>query len=165
MGAFGEFLGFDGRIDRVGYLWRSVAAVALIVILACAGAALLINVVRPTGAERYEVGSQALTDAIVLLVLWSTIALASRRLRDMGLEPAHIVPLYVALWVVNVVLLEPLSRQTPEAFGSLEAAWTVLQVLAVVPLLFWPGREVVTPLARFDRPEPTAYLNWRESGG
>ena len=39
----------------------------------------------------------------------------------MGLEPAHFVPLYAALWVVNAVLLEPMSRLQPQTFGVLEA--------------------------------------------
>jgi uncharacterized membrane protein YhaH (DUF805 family) len=164
MGAFGEFFGFDGRIDRLGYFWRSLGAAVLIVIAASAGAALLIFVVRPAGDARYEFGAQALTVAVVLLALWSTVALASRRLRDMGLEPAHIVPLYAALWVINVVLLQPLSRQQPDAFGALELGWVALQALAVIPLLCWPGHEAAAPQAHFDRVEPTAYLNWRGDG-
>ena len=36
MGAFGEFFGFDGRIDRLGYFWRTLGAAVLIVVAACA---------------------------------------------------------------------------------------------------------------------------------
>jgi uncharacterized membrane protein YhaH (DUF805 family) len=109
-------------------------------------------------------GAQAIMVAVVLLALWAGTAIASRRLRDMGMEPAHIVPLYAALWVVNVVLLEPLSRQQPETFGALEAGWVILQLLAAIPLLFWPSSHAVRPRAIFERPEPTTYLNWREGG-
>ena len=101
----------------------------------------------------------------MLLALWSAKwRWPACRLRDMGLEPAHIVPLYAALWVVNVALLQPLSRQQPDAFGSLELGWAALQALAAIPLLFWPGREAAAPQAHFDRAEPTAYLNWRGDG-
>jgi uncharacterized membrane protein YhaH (DUF805 family) len=165
MGAFGELFGFDGRVNRLGYLLRSFVAGAAITLLAAGGAALLAYAVRPGGAEHYELGVQALTVTTVLLVLWSTVALASRRLRDIGVEPAHVVPLYAALWVVNSVLLQPLSLQDPTSFGAMEIGWAGLQCFAIVPLLFWPGRDVVRRVASFDRPEPTAYLDWREHGG
>ena len=109
MGAIGEIFGFEGRISRLGYFWRSVAVVIGIVALALGGAAVILSLVRPLGLGDYE-ASRWLTIVVVLLVLWSSFALASRRLRDMGLEPVHILPLFAALWVINTVLLEPLSR-------------------------------------------------------
>jgi uncharacterized membrane protein YhaH (DUF805 family) len=162
MGAFGEFFGFDGRLDRLGFLWRSVAAATALILLSVSGSQLLLAVVRPLGEGRYELGTQALTVATVLAALWVSAALGSRRLRDIALEPAHIVPLYAALWVVNAVLLAPLSRQLPASFGLAEVGWLVLQIVAALGLLLWPGREAVAPQAHFDRAEPTAYLNWRE---
>jgi uncharacterized membrane protein YhaH (DUF805 family) len=161
----GEFFGFDGRVSRLGYLWRSI--VAAIGIAALAGVSLwaLTNlqasdgVSGPVGVER-----NVITGAF-LLALWSTFALASRRLRDMGLEPAHIVPLYAALWVVNAVLLEPISRIDPRNFGSFETWWVATQWLVAIPLLIWPPRTraKIPQRSMYEPDQPTAYLNWRET--
>ncbi|HLY79901.1 MAG TPA: DUF805 domain-containing protein [Caulobacteraceae bacterium] len=164
MGAISELFGFEGRIGRVGYLCRSIAVVALVLALALEGSAALMRLVRPMGLGDYESANHALTIGVALLALWSSLALASRRLRDMGLEPAHILPLFVALWVVNTVLLEPLSRLRPDSFGVLETSWAALQAAAMLPLLFWPGRSSarIAP-AGYEPSGPTAYLDWRGS--
>jgi len=161
----GQFFGFDGRVSRLGYLWRSI--VVAIAIAALAGVTLwaLTNVLVPDGVTG-PVGVQrdVITGAF-LLALWASFALASRRLRDMGLEPAHIVPLYAALWVVNAVLLEPMSRFDPRNFGAIEAVWVAMQWLAAVPLLFWPPRAgSASKRAVYEPDQPTAFLNWRETG-
>lgn len=164
MGAIGELFGFEGRISRLGYFWRSVAVVIGIVALALGGAAVTLSLVRPLGLGDYEEASRWLTIAVVLLVLWSSFALASRRLRDMGLEPVHILPLFAALWVINTVLLEPLSRLHPDSFGVIEGSWAMLQAAAAIPLLFWPGRAPRAEVrAGYEPAGPTAYLDWRGS--
>ena len=165
MGAIGELLGFEGRISRLGYFWRAVAAVIGIVALALGGGAAALSLIRPLGLGDYEEASRWLAITVLLLVLWSSFALASRRLRDMGAEPVHILPLFAALWVVNTVLLEPLSRMHPGGFGILEGSWALLQTAAAIPLLLWPGRPAPTPVrAGYEPTGPTAYLDWRGGG-
>ena len=164
MGAISELFGFEGRIGRLGYLSRSIVVLIMVLALALEGSAALMRLVRPLGLGEYDGASRALTITVALLVLWTSLALASRRLRDMGLEPAHILPLFVALWVVNTVLLEPLSRLRPDNFGLLEPSWAALQAAAALPLLFWPGRSSgrIAP-AGYEPSGPTAYLDWRGS--
>jgi uncharacterized membrane protein YhaH (DUF805 family) len=165
MGAFGEFFGFDGRISRLGYLGRGIGSAIGAIALAIGGGAALIFIVKPMGLAGFEAGTRWLTIAIILLWLWSSFALATRRLRDMGLEPTHIVPLYGAFWVVGVGLLTPLSRFHPESFSVMETTWMTLQSAAMIPLLLWPGRHAPAPLpVGYEPPRPTAYLNWREHG-
>jgi uncharacterized membrane protein YhaH (DUF805 family) len=164
MGAIGELFGFEGRISRLGYFWRCIAVVIGIVALALGGAAATLSLVRPLGLGDYQEASRWLTIIVVLLVLWSSFALASRRLRDMGLEPVHILPLFAALWVINTVLLEPLSRLHPGSFGMIEGSWAMLQAVAAVPLLLWPGRQSPVAVRTGYEPDgPTAYLDWRGS--
>jgi uncharacterized membrane protein YhaH (DUF805 family) len=162
----GEFFGFDGRINRLGYLWRSVAVMLALGLVAAGAVAAGVFVLRPRGLADLEVWGQRLAMAMALLALWSGLALASRRLRDMGLEPAHVVPLYAALWVINVVLVEPLARLYPGDFTLLHGGWIGLQLLVAVPLLFWPSRARPPPAPpQFVRAEPTAYADWRSSAG
>ena len=165
MGAFGEFLGFDGRISRLGYLWRSVVAALGIGVLAAGGVFAMI-VVRPQSVTGgVDAWMQWLITGLTLFGLWIGIALAGRRLRDMGLEPAYIVPFWVALWVVNTVLLAPMSDLWPQRYHALEDGWAVLQFMSALPLLFWPGRPPAEPVRTgYEPAEPTQYLNWRGGG-
>jgi uncharacterized membrane protein YhaH (DUF805 family) len=164
VGAVGQLFSFDGRINRLGYLLRSLAA--LLLLSAVCGLALLAVafIIRPDGVAGMSLWFERVTLAVSLFALWSGFALASRRLRDMGLEPAYIIPAYAALWVINTVLLAPLSRLDPDDYGAPEMAWEVLRFLAAIPLLFWPGRarrEQPGP-AEYAHVEPTAYINWRD---
>jgi uncharacterized membrane protein YhaH (DUF805 family) len=166
MGVLSEFLGFDGQVGRLGYLWRSVVACVALMILAVVGTSALALVLRPQSVMGAVDLAKDVLIGVYLLALWSGFALGARRLRDMGLEPAHIVPVYAALWVVNAVLVEPMSRADPNHFAALEFGWNALQWVIGVPLLFWPSSERRPEAAKsYDLPsQPTAYLNWRESG-
>ena len=165
MGAFGELLGFEGRINRLGYLWRMILVWLALAVLVVAGIAALVFVVKPLGLGDYQTGVQWMTIGAVLLALWDGLALASRRLRDMGLEPVYIVPLYAALWVVNAVLLQPISQLEPQRFGMLEIGWGGLQLLTAIPLLFWPGRLApARVVASYEPTGPTDRMDWRANG-
>jgi uncharacterized membrane protein YhaH (DUF805 family) len=168
MGFLSEFFGFDGRIDRLGYLWRSLVAGASIGGAGAAAFLGLLFVAQPQGLTGVDVWSERLLTGFALLALWAGLALASRRLRDMGLEPVYVVPLFVALWVVDQALIAPLSRIQPESFGVLEDGWEALRWFVAVPLLFWPGRAAAAspPAAKasFEPAAPTQQLNWRQGG-
>jgi uncharacterized membrane protein YhaH (DUF805 family) len=163
MGGLGELFGFDGRINRLGYLWRAALVGAGLAGLAALSAFALATL-HPGGMGDFEVWTQRLTMAVILLGLWAGFALTTRRLRDMGLEPAHVAPPFAALWVGNAELLQPMARLQPQTYGAAEAAWLVLQVLFGILLLFWPSREpgaAAQPV--YATAHPASYLDWRES--
>jgi uncharacterized membrane protein YhaH (DUF805 family) len=162
--ALGELFGFDGRINRLGYLWRMLLTALLLFGIALVTTLLVMFVIRPTGVEDLFVWIQRLSVGFALLGLWAGVGLASRRLRDMGFEPAHIVPIYAALWVVNMTLLRPMARLDPTDYALPEWGWEGFQYLVILPLLLWPGRPRTEPAApaEYAHPEPTAYLNWRD---
>lgn len=163
MGTLGGFFGFDGRLGRLGYLWRSLVAQVGLTLAMLAGLGFLAVDIR--GFDGHSAWGRWLILTVMLLALWANFALVSRRLRDMGFEPTYIVPFYAALWVVSVVLLEPFAMLHPGSFGMLKHSWATLQYAAAIPLLFWPGRPPSEPRApTYEPAAPTAYLNWRESG-
>ena len=162
MGAFEELFGFEGRINRLGFLWRNLVVGLGMGTMAAGGRIILQTVVRPMGLGGYDAGARGLAVGVVLLVVWSSIAIACRRLRDLALEPAHVVPLYLALWVVYSALLRPLIQLQPASFGLYTVCWAMLLAMPTLSLLFLPGRPMERPLpAGYEPPQPTAYLNWR----
>ena len=163
MGGLGELFGFDGRINRLGYVGRSLIVGAGLAGLAALGATALATL-RPGGLDAFQVWTQRMTMAVILLGLWAGFALTTRRLRDMGMEPAYVVPIYAALWVINVELLQPMAQMQPESYAPIETAWLVAQVLAGIVLLFWPTRALSAAQQRlYAAAQPASYLDWRES--
>jgi uncharacterized membrane protein YhaH (DUF805 family) len=164
MSAFWEFFGFDGRLGRFGYLWRSAMAFAAIV--GFAGGAIL---VLPAALDAAPLARITDADQVVIAIamgaaLWSGFALACRRLRDMGLEPALLVPAYVAVWVMNALVLQPLAEARPDLYGLFEDGWSIFQWAVALPLLLWPSAPAPRGVTYYyERAEPTAYVNWRES--
>jgi len=164
MGAFSEFFGFDGRLNRLGYLWRLIVSTVALSLILILGGIVLAMALRPQGLAGFETWYGRLAVTVILLGLWTSFALASRRLRDIGFEPTYIVPVYAALWVVDVVLLEPLGRLHPDDLGVLTHAWAVSELLVSATLALWPGRAPRAPApAEYAPAEPTSYMNWRES--
>ena len=163
MSAIGELFGFEGRISRLGYLWRTLGVGLGIGAVAFVGRTLLTAFVRPSGLAGYEASAHGLAVGIVLLAIWSSAAITTRRIRDMGLEPVHILPAYVALWVVYTQVLQPLSQMPADKYGLLLAGWAAMQALPPLSLLLWPSHSPPPPvLASYEPAQPTAYLDWRE---
>jgi uncharacterized membrane protein YhaH (DUF805 family) len=158
----GEIFGFDGRINRLGFLVRATLAACGVTGLGMAGA-LALTTFSPGGLADYQVWTQRLSMAVMLLGLWAGFALTTRRLRDMGIEPAHVAPPYAALWVGNAELLQPMARLQPLTYGSGEAAWIVAQMLAGLLLLAWPSRATSEPAPHpaYVSAHPAAYVDWR----
>lgn len=162
MGSLSEIFGFDGRVNRLGYMARGVLVAAGLAGLGMAGA-LALATLSPAGLGSLETWTQRLRIAVILLGLWAGFALTTRRLRDMGIEPAHLAPPYAALWVGNAELLAPMARLQPQTYGAVEAAWIVLQVMVGILLLFWPSRTPSEPAPHgvYAIPHAATYVDWR----
>jgi uncharacterized membrane protein YhaH (DUF805 family) len=139
MGGFGELFGFDGRLNRLGYLSRALIAALLVAAITLGGGMAFKFGLRPPGMTDIVTWTRRVSMLAGLVGLWSGSALSARRLRDMGFEPAHILPIYAALWVINTVLLRPLASLYPDGYDAPEDVWIGLQAMAALPLLFWPS--------------------------
>ena len=165
MSMFGELLGFDGKVTRIGYLARSVAMGAILTGAAALATWALATLLHPDGMVGALLGGRQIVMGALLVALWSSFALGVRRLRDMGLEPTYIVPFYAALWLADILVLGPMARLDPGRYAALESAWRVIAVIILLPLLLWPPRRGRKgPTLHEKAPPHTRYLDWRESG-
>jgi uncharacterized membrane protein YhaH (DUF805 family) len=162
-----EFFTFEGRLDRLGYLWRCAALLFVLAGLESVGRNMLVVLLGEHGLFGVRTWTEWATAAVLLLAAWAALALSSRRLRDMGAEPAWVVPLYGFLCSVGIGLGEPMLRLAPAPFDSAEAVAMMMPSLAAVPLIIWPGRRSAMPKARSDYQSAahTAYVDWRSASG
>jgi uncharacterized membrane protein YhaH (DUF805 family) len=162
-----EFFTFEGRLDRLGYLWRCAALLIVLAGLESFGRNLLVVLMGEHGLFGVRTWTEWSTAAVLLLAAWASLALSSRRLRDIGAEPAWVVPLYGFMCSVGIGLGEPFIRLAPPPFDSAGAVAMMLPSLAAVPLIIWPGRRPAEPRPRAEYPSTahTAYVDWRSVPG
>lgn len=161
-----EFFGFDGCIDRIGYVSRGAVVATVLCAVAVGGERFLDYALN--GGSLFGIRTWAEWGAYTLLALaaWAALGLTSRRLRGMGAEPAWVVPIYGFLCSAGVGLDERWLRIAPSPYNSIETVALLLLGLTAAPLLIWPSRPrppALPPFAVFDPGGHTAYVNWREN--
>jgi uncharacterized membrane protein YhaH (DUF805 family) len=136
---------FRGRLSRRAYLGWSLVAIALTTALAVAllmlGAILAVLHVDPKAGPR--VLGIAMAVVTTLVALWTSLALAARRIRDIGQNPLAILGLYVGIVLLDGQILTrltevrffwPFDAQTP--VGALAG------IALLLVLLLWPGADM-----------------------
>jgi uncharacterized membrane protein YhaH (DUF805 family) len=139
----GALFGFQGRLARLAFLGWNLAAMALVAAIALAYLALgtglsgLLSGIR--GAPTFFGAATGLTCAAA--GIWMTLALTTKRVRDIGLAP---LPLVVAATAVLMVDHYSLTRLTELRFFPPFANYTPLGGLLaftwLVLLICWPGK-------------------------
>jgi len=165
MQAMSAFFDFDGRLGRLDFVWRCAVLAGVADCLAVFGRAVLMVAIGPEGLFGVRTWADWGVVAIVAVAAWSALSLVSRRLRDIGAEPAWVVPAAGFAISLFAALGEPLVRWAPPPFDAPEPASLGALALAAAALAVWPrgGARPAAETPRFDPRVPTAYVNWRES--
>lgn len=135
---------FRGEIGRVRYL-AGFSLLLVMTIVVMVAATLLGAAAAPLRSPLLTTG---LAVVLAALAYWSTMALAARRLRDIGLNP----------WLVlgGLFLLGVAERFLP--FGLPDLAWLepmatpvsgLIGSLVLAGMLLWPGKDADADLAAF----------------
>lgn len=165
MDPFWAYFDFDGRLDRLGFAVRCLVVTAVAWILVSygrSGVGFLLDGSGVFGVRTWSAWAQLL---VLMAAAWATLALASRRLRDMGAEPAWVVPIWGVLCSVGVELGGPWTRLAPPPMDWVAAF--LLPGLSAIPLLLWPsrsGRRDPAAATDLQSAQPTAYVDWRSPG-
>ena len=115
---------FRGRLNRRQYFLGNLAIGG---VLAALGAALIgFSELAPTASPTLAMGVDAMLLVIAApIAVWSALSLQARRLRDIGLEPLIVIP----LWICTLGL----AQSWPMIAASIS--------LALFACLYaWPGR-------------------------
>jgi uncharacterized membrane protein YhaH (DUF805 family) len=150
--------GFQGRLARLAFLGWNLAGMALVAVMAVA---FLVLGAGLSGLLSGLHGAPAILGAITGLScgvagIWTTLALTTKRIRDVGLAPW---PLIIGATAILMVDYYSLTRLTEVRFFAPFAKYTPLGGLFAVAwiafLICWPSASEPVPDAPRNRdPEP-----------
>jgi uncharacterized membrane protein YhaH (DUF805 family) len=147
----GFFFGFNARLGRLHYFLSSIGlAVGMAVIVL----AVMSLAFRSAGAGATPPAGWILLPALCLVpfALWATISLQSMRIRDIGWNPAYVVPLWILFCVIDAYV----AIEVPEwGIGSNHAQTMVgglVNLFLTLALMFWPGTSREEGPPTFDEP-------------
>jgi uncharacterized membrane protein YhaH (DUF805 family) len=134
---------FRGRINRLSYflgslgLGLAVIVVAVVVVLATVGAG---------GIEALKADPLRVLPAVLLLLLlllpafWIGFSLQARRIRDMGFNPALVIPGMIFYVAVDHALAAAMSGGAAVSASGHTLIYPFVSLAYSGALLFWPGK-------------------------
>jgi uncharacterized membrane protein YhaH (DUF805 family) len=150
---------FRGRLNRIQYFLGgcglALALVALAVIL-------FVGALSGRSSGRPDIASLGLTALFCLVVLvplyaWISFSLQARRFRDIGWEPAFVIPAWIGLDVLDRILVMAAPQFAVSAGAGVSLLGLLLNLGLGLCLLFWPGRpgyDIGSVAAVFDDAPP-----------
>jgi uncharacterized membrane protein YhaH (DUF805 family) len=160
---FDALFGFGGHLGRLAYLGWSIALVGLAAVVGVATAVIsipLIMVFPPLGVLA------ALP--LVVFSVWSSLALMTKRIRDIGLPPLAVIGAVFLVQLIDTVAIArltdmrffaPFEYSTPLG-AFVTAAFTVF-------LLLWPSEDLPStgaPSDARDAADPYGRMGRRDFG-
>lgn len=149
------FFGFGGRIGRLRYFVSSIAlGIAMVFLVAFA----FVGAITQSGGK----GSGSVLSGFVPLLfiaplfLWSSLALQAKRIRDIGWNPAMVIP----AWMTISVFATMLTVFTGGKGGGLSMLGGMINLTMSIVLLAWPGdgnRDDGGAFGTYHAPEPLRY--------
>lgn len=146
----GFFFGFNMRLGRLHYFLSSLG---LGVFIAAIVFSMFAFVFRNGAHGTMPSASGLLIPALffILVVLWVNTSLMSMRIRDIGWNPAYVVPVWLLIFFVDAFV----AFEIP-AFGVRNGHQTIVGGLVnlglSLALLFWPGSSYDSSTPTFSEP-------------
>jgi uncharacterized membrane protein YhaH (DUF805 family) len=147
----GYLFGFNARIGRLKYFLSSILLAIVITVMIFAMVTSSIHGLAQ-GASLSQMKGPLI--GIVVIFALASFMLNSMRLRDIGWDPVCVIPLWIALAVLDRVI----AAKIPAVSLGHDHPGTIVGALVnlglVLALMFWPSgsRETWTP--NFDAPPP-----------
>jgi uncharacterized membrane protein YhaH (DUF805 family) len=153
---------FRGRINRLQYWLGSMGmgffvALVLLTPLVMAGA----SASHGGGAAGALAGlglMALLAVPTLVIACWVGLSLQARRIRDIGLDPVIVMPLWILIGVADKLLTPGFPHLTAVQLATPSVAAIVINLIGGAALCFWPGRgDGPRDLGGgFDLPDPDA---------
>jgi uncharacterized membrane protein YhaH (DUF805 family) len=170
----GFLFGFNARLGRMHYF---LATIALAVVMTAICFAIASYVIQNTPKGNLSTVSLMTWPVIAAMAFfgWMTFTLQSMRIRDIGWDPVCVIPVWIALLVIDHVVAGRIPSWSlgRNHDGTIVGALTNLVLL--LALTFWPsgdyqspmfggGQEPTRPSPRTDTTSPAAARLARVTG-
>jgi uncharacterized membrane protein YhaH (DUF805 family) len=136
----GFIFGFHLRVGRLRYFLMTLAFGLVLAVLAIVVGGFAYRYVI---IEHGSVTSLSMIPILVLVALmfWGSIFLASMRIRDIGWNPAFVIPIWYLLIAVDFYVARTMPQFAMEKghIGTMVGA--SLELIASLALMFWPSTE------------------------
>jgi len=143
--------GFNARIGRLHYFLSTILLGVVITVMTFAVASTSLGGLAQ-GASLSQMKGPLI--GIVLMFALASFMLYSMRFRDIGWDPVCVIPLWIALVVVDRVI----AAKIPAVSLGHDHPGTIVGVLVnlglVLALLFWPSGAHETETPNFGAPPP-----------
>jgi uncharacterized membrane protein YhaH (DUF805 family) len=135
----GFIFGFNARLGRLAYFLSCIGFGVGVVILG------LLLFLASRGAHGPNMAIAAVVITGIILVVWFAMCLLSMRIRDMGWNPAIVIPLFWALIAVDayVSVILPDWAMPGRHYGTIVGA--SINFLFNLAVMFWPSAGYDTP--------------------
>jgi uncharacterized membrane protein YhaH (DUF805 family) len=136
--------GFGGRIGRLEYFLLSCALVIIATLLFfMIVSGLAPHDAMPAGAASREAMVRPVLIAVVVIapiIIWFSLALQAKRLRDMGWNPAIVIPAWFAIMLFDKLVANAVpSLAIGHGTGSSTLFGGLFNLAICLCLLFWPS--------------------------
>jgi uncharacterized membrane protein YhaH (DUF805 family) len=135
----GFLFGFNARLGRLHYFLATIA-LAIIMTAICYGIATYFFQSTPRGMLSPENLLKFWPTIVAIMFFgWASFTLQSMRIRDIGWDPVCVIPLWIAIAIVDKVVAGKIPAWSvgEDQHGTIVGALMNLGML--LALLFWPG--------------------------
>jgi uncharacterized membrane protein YhaH (DUF805 family) len=144
----GFFFGFNMRLGRLHYFLSSLG---IGVVFAAIIFSMVAFVFRNTGQGTAPSTGALLIPALffVPVVLWVTTSLMAMRIRDIGWNPAYVIPAWLLVCLIDAYV----ALNIPAfAIGGQTIVGGLVNLGLSLALLFWPGSSYDSTTSTFSEP-------------
>lgn len=143
----GFFFGFNARLGRMPYLGGTVTLTVLWMAVYFAMRRYGLSP-GPSGepASLSQMTWPAITATVVFT--WMTLMLQSMRIRDIGWDPACVIPAWMAIPIIDKLVADNIPAWALGQGGHGTSVGTLINVALVLALMFWPSEDEEGPAFR-----------------
>jgi uncharacterized membrane protein YhaH (DUF805 family) len=147
---------FRGRINRLQY-WLGSLGMGVFVAVVCLAPLMMGGGLRSGSDIGAQLGLMALLAIPTLvIVLWVGLSMQARRIRDIGLDPVIVMPIWILIGIADKVLKPGFPHLSAIQLATPSTLVVLINLIGGAALCFWPGRGDTAQdiAATFDLPEP-----------
>jgi hypothetical protein len=143
----GFIFGFNARLGRMPYL---AGTVALTVLWTAVHFAMGRHGFSPSQSAGLASLSQMTWPAVAATVVftWMILMLQSMRIRDIGWDPACVIPAWMAIPIIDKLVAGQIPAWAVGQGGHGTSVGAVINIGLVLALMFWPSEDEEGPVFR-----------------